>query len=88
MPVTAKPRAAKDGVVATRGEPADRGSAREVSGPHEWPPPEEGVARYRRVSSGGQACKHRTMKKSEKNRITASAIFFNRTLPTALATRA
>jgi hypothetical protein len=60
----------------TPGEPTVRGSAGNVSGPHEWPPPEEGIARLARASSGGQACNHRTMKKSEKNRSARSVIFF------------
>src|SRR6185437_16554500 len=58
----------KRGMVTTLGESPDRGSGCSVSGPHEWPPPEEGILRDRRASFGGQARNYRTMKKSEKNR--------------------
>jgi hypothetical protein len=33
----------KRGFVTALGESADRGSGGSVSGPHEWPPPEEGI---------------------------------------------
>lgn len=77
----------KRGLVTALGESADRRSGCSVSGPHEWPPPEEGIWRdepreLRRASTQASYDE----KKRKKSR-TAFSDFFRRMLPVVLTHR-
>jgi hypothetical protein len=76
----------KRGLVTTLGESPDRGSGWSVSGPHEWPPPEEGVLCDKRElrRAGTQASYDEKKRKKSRTRFID---FFRRVLPAVVALR-